>query len=129
MTEAQSCHLARVPNHAVFSRKDKVDFARRMLFNQQVWAPVPTPHDSVPVPRAAQMPTCLYPAQLTLFLHEKRTLDLLVLSLVVSDAHLFCSSLRVQEKSLRFIALSKHMGSLGPPQLSLRINPFSLLVQ
>ncbi|XP_006978731.3 inhibitor of carbonic anhydrase [Peromyscus maniculatus bairdii] len=35
VTEAQSCHLARVPNHAVFSRKDKVDFARRMLFNQQ----------------------------------------------------------------------------------------------
>ncbi|XP_052585733.1 inhibitor of carbonic anhydrase [Peromyscus californicus insignis] len=35
VTEAQSCHLARVPNHAVFSRKDKVDFARRILFNQQ----------------------------------------------------------------------------------------------
>ncbi|KAK7808111.1 hypothetical protein U0070_009425 [Myodes glareolus] len=35
VTEAPSCHLARVPNHAVFSRKDKVDFARRILFNQQ----------------------------------------------------------------------------------------------
>ncbi|XP_057623655.1 inhibitor of carbonic anhydrase [Chionomys nivalis] len=35
VTEAQSCHLARVPNHAVFSREDKVDFARRILFNQQ----------------------------------------------------------------------------------------------
>lgn len=38
MTEAQSCHLAMVPNHAVVSRKDKADFVRRMLFNQQVWA-------------------------------------------------------------------------------------------
>ncbi|XP_055485559.1 inhibitor of carbonic anhydrase [Psammomys obesus] len=35
VTEAQSCHLARVPNHAVFSRKDKADFVRRILFNQQ----------------------------------------------------------------------------------------------
>lgn len=35
VTEAQNCHLARVPNHAVFSRKDKADFVRRMLFNQQ----------------------------------------------------------------------------------------------
>ncbi|XP_036049727.1 inhibitor of carbonic anhydrase [Onychomys torridus] len=35
VTEAHSCHLAQVPNHAVFSRKDKVDFARRILFNQQ----------------------------------------------------------------------------------------------
>ncbi|CAO2633802.1 Inhibitor of carbonic anhydrase, partial [Lemmus lemmus] len=35
VTEAQGCHLAQVPNHAVFSRKDKVDFARRILFNQQ----------------------------------------------------------------------------------------------
>ncbi|EGW05641.1 Serotransferrin [Cricetulus griseus] len=35
VTEAQSCHLARVPNHAVFSRKDKVYFTRRILFNQQ----------------------------------------------------------------------------------------------
>ncbi|XP_077608471.1 inhibitor of carbonic anhydrase-like [Crocuta crocuta] len=35
VTEAQSCHLARVPNHAVVSRKDKADFVRRMLFNQQ----------------------------------------------------------------------------------------------
>lgn len=48
VTEAQSCHLARVPNHAVFSRKDKADFVRRILFNQQVWVPVPTPCDSVP---------------------------------------------------------------------------------
>lgn len=56
VTEAQSCHLARVPNHAVFSRKDKVDFARRILFNQQVWAPVPTSYDSVPVPRAVLTP-------------------------------------------------------------------------
>uniref|UniRef100_A0A8C8XRR8 Transferrin-like domain-containing protein n=1 Tax=Panthera leo TaxID=9689 RepID=A0A8C8XRR8_PANLE len=35
VTEAQSCHLARVPNHAVVSRKDKADFVRRILFNQQ----------------------------------------------------------------------------------------------
>ena len=35
VTEAQSCHLARVPNRAVFSRKDKADFVRRILFNQQ----------------------------------------------------------------------------------------------
>lgn len=90
MTEAQSCHLARVPNHAVFSRKDKVDFARRILFNQQVWAPVPTSYDSVLVPRAVLTPC----TQLILFLHEERALGLLVLPLVVSDAHLFCSSLR-----------------------------------
>uniref|UniRef100_A0A8C2QX02 Transferrin-like domain-containing protein n=1 Tax=Capra hircus TaxID=9925 RepID=A0A8C2QX02_CAPHI len=37
VTEAQSCHLAVVPSHAVVSRKDKADFVRRMLFNQQVW--------------------------------------------------------------------------------------------
>uniref|UniRef100_A0A8D1R8J8 Transferrin-like domain-containing protein n=1 Tax=Sus scrofa TaxID=9823 RepID=A0A8D1R8J8_PIG len=36
VTEAQSCHLAAVPSHAVVSRKDKADFVRRMLFNQQV---------------------------------------------------------------------------------------------
>ncbi|XP_052043453.1 inhibitor of carbonic anhydrase isoform X1 [Apodemus sylvaticus] len=35
VTEAQSCHLDRVPNHAVFSRKEKADFVRRILFNQQ----------------------------------------------------------------------------------------------
>ncbi|XP_012580268.1 PREDICTED: inhibitor of carbonic anhydrase-like [Condylura cristata] len=35
VTEAQSCHLAVVPNHAVVSRKDKAEFVRRMLFNQQ----------------------------------------------------------------------------------------------
>uniref|UniRef100_A0A8C0XST2 Transferrin-like domain-containing protein n=1 Tax=Castor canadensis TaxID=51338 RepID=A0A8C0XST2_CASCN len=35
VTEAQNCHLAIVPNHAVVSRKDKADFVRRILFNQQ----------------------------------------------------------------------------------------------
>lgn len=80
VTEAQSCHLARVPNHAVFSRKDKVYFTRRILFNQQVWVPVPTPHDSVPVPRTALVPVNPYPAQLILFLPEKRALGLLGLS-------------------------------------------------
>ncbi|XP_036999766.2 inhibitor of carbonic anhydrase-like [Artibeus jamaicensis] len=35
VTEAQNCHLAIVPNHAVVSRKDNADFVRRMLFNQQ----------------------------------------------------------------------------------------------
>ncbi|XP_042521858.1 inhibitor of carbonic anhydrase-like [Dipodomys spectabilis] len=35
VTEAQNCHLATVPNHAVVSRKDKADFVRRILFNQQ----------------------------------------------------------------------------------------------
>ncbi|XP_048190949.1 inhibitor of carbonic anhydrase-like [Perognathus longimembris pacificus] len=35
VSEAQSCHLATVPNHAVVSRKDKADFVRRILFNQQ----------------------------------------------------------------------------------------------
>ncbi|TKC43279.1 hypothetical protein EI555_014110, partial [Monodon monoceros] len=35
VTEAQSCHLAIAPSHAVVSRKDKADFVRRMLFNQQ----------------------------------------------------------------------------------------------
>uniref|UniRef100_A0A8C3W744 Transferrin-like domain-containing protein n=1 Tax=Catagonus wagneri TaxID=51154 RepID=A0A8C3W744_9CETA len=35
VTEAQSCHLAAVPSHAVVSRKDKADFVRRVLFNQQ----------------------------------------------------------------------------------------------
>ncbi|XP_024899370.1 inhibitor of carbonic anhydrase-like [Pteropus alecto] len=35
VTEARSCHLARVPSHAVVSRKDKADFVRRILFNQQ----------------------------------------------------------------------------------------------
>lgn len=35
VTEAQNCHLAVVPNHAVVSRKDNADFVRRMLFNQQ----------------------------------------------------------------------------------------------
>ncbi|XP_058513011.1 inhibitor of carbonic anhydrase-like [Ochotona princeps] len=33
--EAPSCHLSRVPNHAVVSRKEKADFVRRILFNQQ----------------------------------------------------------------------------------------------
>lgn len=74
VTEAQSCHLARVPNHAVFSRKDKVDFARRILLNQQVWVPVPTPCDSVPVPRTALVPVYPYPAQLIPFLPGKRAL-------------------------------------------------------
>ncbi|XP_032189353.1 inhibitor of carbonic anhydrase-like isoform X1 [Mustela erminea] len=35
VTEARRCHLAIVPNHAVVSRKDKADFVRRILFNQQ----------------------------------------------------------------------------------------------
>ncbi|XP_006883485.1 PREDICTED: inhibitor of carbonic anhydrase-like [Elephantulus edwardii] len=35
VTEAQSCHLAKVPNHAVFSRKGKAEFVRRILLNQQ----------------------------------------------------------------------------------------------
>ncbi|XP_060052906.1 inhibitor of carbonic anhydrase isoform X2 [Erinaceus europaeus] len=40
VTEPQNCHLARVPNRAVVSRKDKAEFVRRMLFNQQnFWMP------------------------------------------------------------------------------------------
>ncbi|XP_062070603.1 inhibitor of carbonic anhydrase-like isoform X2 [Lepus europaeus] len=35
VTEAHSCHLGIVPNHAVVSRKEKADFVRRILFNQQ----------------------------------------------------------------------------------------------
>ncbi|XP_045435231.1 inhibitor of carbonic anhydrase-like isoform X5 [Pipistrellus kuhlii] len=35
VTEAQNCHLGIVPNHAVVSRKEKADFVRRMLYNQQ----------------------------------------------------------------------------------------------
>ncbi|XP_066206570.1 inhibitor of carbonic anhydrase-like [Saccopteryx leptura] len=35
VTEAENCHLAIVPSHAVVSREDKADFVRRMLFNQQ----------------------------------------------------------------------------------------------
>ncbi|XP_006846704.1 PREDICTED: inhibitor of carbonic anhydrase-like [Chrysochloris asiatica] len=35
VTEAQSCHLALVPNHVVVSRKEKAEFVRRVLLNQQ----------------------------------------------------------------------------------------------
>ncbi|XP_012519521.1 PREDICTED: serotransferrin [Propithecus coquereli] len=35
VAEVQNCHLAVVPNRAVVSRKDKADFVRRILFNQQ----------------------------------------------------------------------------------------------
>ncbi|XP_045153737.1 inhibitor of carbonic anhydrase-like [Echinops telfairi] len=35
VTEAQNCHLAIVPNNAVVSRKEKAEFVRRILFNQQ----------------------------------------------------------------------------------------------
>ncbi|XP_012493597.1 PREDICTED: lactotransferrin [Propithecus coquereli] len=35
VTEAQSCHLAIAPNHAVVSRKDKVERLRQVLFRQQ----------------------------------------------------------------------------------------------
>lgn len=45
VTEAQSCHLAIAPSHAVVSRKDKADFVRRMLFNQQVWEFSPHPRN------------------------------------------------------------------------------------
>ncbi|XP_007935684.1 inhibitor of carbonic anhydrase-like [Orycteropus afer afer] len=35
VTEAQSCHLAIVPSHAVVSSKEKAEFVRRVLLNQQ----------------------------------------------------------------------------------------------
>uniref|UniRef100_A0A8C5KHL5 Inhibitor of carbonic anhydrase n=1 Tax=Jaculus jaculus TaxID=51337 RepID=A0A8C5KHL5_JACJA len=35
VTEAASCHLARVPNHAVVSRKERADYIARILINQQ----------------------------------------------------------------------------------------------
>ncbi|XP_049726543.1 inhibitor of carbonic anhydrase-like isoform X1 [Elephas maximus indicus] len=35
VTEAQSCHLPIAPGHAVVSRKEKAEFVRRVLFNQQ----------------------------------------------------------------------------------------------
>ncbi|XP_069329604.1 lactotransferrin isoform X1 [Eulemur rufifrons] len=35
VTEAQSCHLAVAPNHAVVSRKDKVERLQEVLFEQQ----------------------------------------------------------------------------------------------
>uniref|UniRef100_A0A8C8ZCE1 Lactotransferrin n=1 Tax=Prolemur simus TaxID=1328070 RepID=A0A8C8ZCE1_PROSS len=35
VTEAQSCHLAVAPNHAVVSRKDKVERLQEVLFKQQ----------------------------------------------------------------------------------------------
>lgn len=54
MTEAQSCHLAAVPSHAVVSRKDKADFVRRMLFNQQVWEFNPHP----PNERSGPLQSC-----------------------------------------------------------------------
>lgn len=38
MTEAKSCHLAVAPNHAVVSRKDKVERLEQVLLQQQVEA-------------------------------------------------------------------------------------------
>ncbi|XP_075403978.1 inhibitor of carbonic anhydrase-like [Tenrec ecaudatus] len=35
VTEARNCHLAAVPSNAVVSRKEKAEFVRRILFNQQ----------------------------------------------------------------------------------------------
>ncbi|KAL1782087.1 inhibitor of carbonic anhydrase [Sigmodon hispidus] len=35
VTEAQSCHLAKVPNHAVFTRTDKKSVVTRMIFDLQ----------------------------------------------------------------------------------------------
>lgn len=47
VTEAQNCHLAIAPNHAVISRTDKVEVLQQVLFDQQVWAtrvPQQVPH-------------------------------------------------------------------------------------
>ena len=35
--DAESCHLARAPNHAVVSRKDKATCVEKILNKQQVW--------------------------------------------------------------------------------------------
>ena len=85
MTEAQSCHLAIVPNHAVVSRKDNADFVRRMLFNQQVWA---TEH-------SVHLQTCADTPQpgLTLFLPRWWHLILTVLPLMKAEDWWQCSLL------------------------------------
>ena len=37
VTDAENCHLARGPNHAVVSRKDKATCVEKILNKQQVW--------------------------------------------------------------------------------------------
>lgn len=37
VTEAQSCHLAVAPNHAVVSRGEKAEHLKQVLLDQQVW--------------------------------------------------------------------------------------------
>ena len=75
VTEAQSCHLAIVPSHAVVSRKDKADFVRRMLFNQQVWEFSPHP----PHECSAHLQSCTDTPQFscTLFLPGQWSLPLM----------------------------------------------------
>ena len=36
VTESETCHLARAPNHAVVSREDKADCVSQILLEQQV---------------------------------------------------------------------------------------------
>lgn len=36
VTQAETCHLARSPNHGVVSREDKAACVRRVLLDQQV---------------------------------------------------------------------------------------------
>ena len=47
VTEAQSCHLAMAPNHAVVSRGEKATHLKKVLLEQQVWiagGPPPSPN-------------------------------------------------------------------------------------
>lgn len=37
VSQAETCHLARAPNHGVVAREDKAACVRQMLLNQQVW--------------------------------------------------------------------------------------------
>lgn len=41
MTEAQSCHLAAAPSHAVVSRSDRAAHVEQVLLHQQVRIPGP----------------------------------------------------------------------------------------
>lgn len=75
VTEAQSCHLAIVPSHAVVSRKDRAESVRRMLFNQQVWGFSPHP----PHECSAHLQSCTDTPQpsCTLFLPGQWSLPLM----------------------------------------------------
>lgn len=41
VAEAESCHLAKAPNHGVVTRQDKTKYLEEVLFDQQVRAAGP----------------------------------------------------------------------------------------